>query len=83
MNSNKALVNFKKAVSILKGTSVVANDRRAAEASAIDFTVRTFQGAKIVRPSYGVSNRMQKQLTVLADSVNFIGGMPHYRFEVK
>lgn len=80
---NKTTTNLQQALAILKGTSVVANDRRAADATAIDYTVRQVRGRKIVRPSYGISNAMQKQLTKLADDVNFIGGMPNYIFAGK
>ena len=75
--------NLKSALAILKGTTVVAHDRRAADAIAVDYTVRQVRGRKIVRPSYGISNTMQSQLTKLADDVTFIGGMPNYIFEAK
>lgn len=72
--------NLQQALAILKGTSVIAHDRRAADAFAVDFTKRQFQGMIVLRPSYGISNTMQKALTKLAVKVNFVGGMPSYHF---
>lgn len=78
--SKTAAKNFNAAIDLLKGKTVVAHDRRAAEATAIDFTTRRAKGVVIIRPSYGVSNTMQKALTALADAVEFVGGMPEYHF---
>ena len=74
---------FDKALDIVRGNSVVANDRRSGDAFAIDHKVIRRRGVRIIRPSHGISYRMQGSLEALATRTDFIDGMPHYVFEVR
>lgn len=83
----KTTMNLEAAYSVLRGSDVNhSNDRKAPDAHAIDFTQKTLRkGGKSfrsIRPSYGISDRMRIRLTRLADSVNYIDGMPHFHFSL-
>lgn len=75
--------NLRQALDILKGKTVVSNDRRSEEATAVPFTQKRLRNEAILRPSHGVSYHMAQALEALATSVNYIGGMPHFHFDVK
>lgn len=73
--------NIRKALDLLKGKTVVAHDRRAATATAIDYSdYRLPNGVRVLSPAYGVSNTMHKALAKLADKVKFVDGMPRFHF---
>lgn len=78
-------VNVQKALDILKGKSVIAHDRRKADAIAIDFKQYRRAGLRVLRPCYGISNTMLLALTKLADKVVYEGkksGMPSFHFYI-
>lgn len=72
--------NLVAAKAILEGKTVLAHDRRAADAIKVDYTIRTVKGEKIVRTAYGVSNTMHQALSALAARVDVNGSLPLYIF---
>lgn len=77
--------NINKAIAILKGTTVVAHDRRAATASPVPFKRVTIGGRPALKPEHGISFTMQNELRKLAKDVAFVATkrgrtMPAYIF---
>lgn len=72
--------DIRSALALLNGGDVISKDRRAADATPIDFEKTRNGKTTTIRTCYGISNRMHLRLTALASSVEFIGGRPNYNF---
>lgn len=79
-NQNSKTGDIRSALALLKGGDVISRDRRASDATPIDFE-KTLKGKNVViRTCYGISNRMHLRLASLAKSVEYVGGRPNYIF---
>lgn len=74
--------NIQKALSILKGQTVVAHDRRKGDAHAIPFKEFRTKTTRVFNPLYGISHSMFTELKRLADKVTFVDGMPRFHYNV-
>lgn len=63
--------NLTAAFDLLHGTAVVSHDRRHATAHGIDYTTKRTPRGLQVRPDYGISNTMLKNLSKVASQVSY------------